>query len=161
LNAEPEKEHRWLDRLVGEWTYEGECSMGPGQPALKTTGVEVVRSLGGLWTIGEGEGDTPDGGTAKTVMTLGYDPQAKRFVGTFIASMMSYLWIYSGSLDESGKVLALDAEGPGFSGEGMGKYQDQIELVDDDHRVLTSRVLGENGQWNVFMTAHYRRKSPA
>jgi len=159
MNAEPQKEHRWLDRLVGEWTYEGECVMGPGQPPMKNHGVETVRSLGGLWTIGEGEGDTPEGGTAKTVMTLGYDPQAKRFVGTFIASVMAYLWTYSGSLDESGKVLVLDAEGPSFSGEGMGKYQDRMEFVDDNHRVLTSRALGNDGQWVVFMTAHYRRKA--
>src|SRR5688572_31098773 len=45
-----------------------------------------LRSLGGLWTVGEGSGDMPGGGTAKTIMTLGYDPQKKRFVGTFIRS---------------------------------------------------------------------------
>jgi hypothetical protein len=159
MHAEPQQEHRWLDRLIGEWTYEGECSMGPDLPPSKNQGVEVVRSLGGLWTIGEGEGEMPEGGTAKTVMTLGYDPKAGRFVGTFIASMMAHLWAYSGSLDESGKVLALDAEGPGFTGEGTAKYRDSIEFIDDDHRVLTSHALGEDGEWHLFMTAHYRRKT--
>jgi hypothetical protein len=157
MNTEPQKEHRWLDRLVGEWTFEGECSMGPDQPAMKNTGVEVVRSIGGLWTIGEGEYEMPEGGVGKSVMTLGYDPKAGRFVGTFIASMMTHLWVYSGSLD--GKVLVLDAEGPSFTGEGMGKYRDSIEFIDDDHRTLTSHALGENGEWQLFMTAHYRRKS--
>ena len=159
MNTEPQKEHRWLDRLVGEWTFEGECSMGPDQPAMKNTGVEVVRSIGGLWTIGEGENEMPEGGMGKSVMimSLGYDPKAGRFVGTFIASMMTHLWVYSGSLD--GNVLVLDAEGPSFTGEGMGKYRDSIEFIDDDHRTLTSHVLGENGEWQLFMTAHYRRKS--
>lgn len=158
MHAEPQQEHRWLDKLVGEWTYEAECVMGPDQPPSKHEGTEVVRSLGGLWTIGEGE--MPGAvGTAKSVMTLGYDPQAKCFVGTFIASMMAYLWIYNnGALDESGKVLALDAEGPSFSGEGTAKYRDSIEFIDDNHRVLTSRALGEDGEWTLFMTAHYRRK---
>jgi Protein of unknown function (DUF1579) len=159
MKAEPQQEHHWLDRLVGEWTYEGEASMGPDQPPAKNRGVEVVRSLGGLWTIGEGEGEMPEGGTARTVMTLGYDPKAGRFVGTFIASMITHLWIYSGSLDESGKVLALDAEGPSFTGEGTAKYRDSIEFLDDDHRVLTSHALGEDGRWHLFMTAHYRRKT--
>ena len=49
--------------------------MGPDQPPMKSTGVDVVRSLGGLWIIAEGEGEMPGGGTAKTIMTLGYDPR--------------------------------------------------------------------------------------
>ena len=72
--------------------------------------------------------------------------------------MMTFLWSYSGSLDESGKSLVLDAEGPSFTGNGTAKYQDRIEFVNDDHRVLTSQALGEDGQWHQFMTAHYRRK---
>lgn len=39
----------------------------------------------------------------------------------------------------------------------MGKYRDVIELVSDDHRTLTSHVLGDDGTWRKFMTAHYRR----
>jgi hypothetical protein len=156
--SEPQQEHRWLDRLVGEWTSESECSMGPDQPAMKTQGFEVVRSLGGLWIVAEGEGEMPGGGVAKSIMTIGYDPQSKRYVGTFIASMMSHLWIYNGSLDAAEKVLTLDADGPDFTGQKMAKYKDSIEFVDDDHRIMTSRVLGEDGTWNQFMTAHYRRK---
>jgi hypothetical protein len=160
MYAEPQQEHRWLNRLVGEWTSESECITGPDQPPMKGRGVEVVRSLGGLWTIGEGEGEMPDGGSAQTVMTLGYDPKGGRFVGTFIASMMTHLWTYSsGSLDPSGKVLTLDAEGPSFTGDGTAKYRDSIEFIDDNHRVMTSHLLGEDGQWLQFMTAHYRRKT--
>lgn len=160
MNEEPQREHRWLNRLVGEWTYEADCSMGPDQPPSTHQGVEVVRSLGGLWTIGEGEGEMPGGGTSKSVMTLGYDPKAGHFVGTFVASMMTHLWIYGGgAIDESGKVLALEAEGPSFTGEGTAKYRDSIEFHDDDHRTLTSHVLGDDGQWHLFMTAHYRRKT--
>ena len=32
MKTEPQKEHEWLQRLVGEWTYESECSMEPGKP---------------------------------------------------------------------------------------------------------------------------------
>jgi hypothetical protein len=133
--------------------------MAPGQPTAKNAGLEVVRSLGGLWTIGEGEAEMPEGGTARTVMTLGHDPRAGRFVGTFVASMMTNLWAYSGTLDEAGKVLTLDTEGPSLDDKGTTKYRDSIEFIDDNHRVLTSRALGEDGLWHVFMTAHYRRKS--
>jgi hypothetical protein len=92
-------------------------------------------------------------------MTLGYDPQKKRFVGTWVGSMMTWLWIYDGSLDAAQKVLTLSSDGPDFKVEGkLAKYRDVIEFKNDNHRVLTSHVLGEDGKWNQFMTAHYRRK---
>jgi hypothetical protein len=40
----------------------------------------------------------------------------------------------------------------------MAKYQDIITVESADHRILTARVLGEEGVWTSFMTAHYRRK---
>ena len=159
-SPEPRKEHQWLQRLVGEWTFEAECSMGPDQPPMKSTGKETVRSLGGLWTIGEGEGEMPGGGLCQSIMTLGFDPRTNRFVGTFIASVMTHLWPYDGTLDAGGKVLTLDSEGPSFSGDvTLSKYQDIIEFVNDDHRLLSSQVMGSNGEWVRFMSAQYHRKS--
>lgn len=158
-SAKPQPEHVWLQQLVGEWTYENEASMGPGQPPMKMQGTESVRSLGGLWVLCEGQGTTPGGSPATMIITLGYDPQKKRFVGTFVGSMMTYLWIYDGSLDADHKTLTLDAEGPSFADSTkMAKYQDIIEVVSPDHHILRSQFLGEDGKWNPFMTAHYRRK---
>jgi hypothetical protein len=159
MQVEPQQEHQWLQRLVGEWSVEGECIMGPDQPPSTHTGTETVRSIGGLWTMGEGQGAGPDGTSVTSIMTLGFDPQAKKFVGTFIASMMTHLWIYNGTLDPAGRVLTLDTEGPDFSGgPNLVKYQDIIEFVSDDHRILRSQLVGPDGKWIQFMTAHYRRK---
>ena len=160
MQAESQREHQWLHKLVGTWSMEGECSMGPDQPPMKSTATEVVRSIGGIWTIGEGEGTMPDSDVKMTsIMTLGFDPVSQRFVGTFVASCTTHLWIYSGgSLDAAEKVLTLDAEGPSFTGNGTAKYQDSIEFLDDDHRTLSSQIQMEDGQWVRFMTAHYRRE---
>jgi Protein of unknown function (DUF1579) len=153
MHAEPQKEHQWLQKLVGEWTTEADCSMGPDKPPETFRGTDSVRSIGGLWMVCEG-----GGGIATTIMTLGYDPQRKRYVGTFIGSMMTHMWVYDGELDHSGKVLTLDTEGPDFAVEGKTtKYKDIIEFKNDDHRVLTSNMLGDDGKWHQFMTAHYRR----
>jgi Protein of unknown function (DUF1579) len=159
MKSEPQKEHQWLQQLVGEWTYESDCIMEPGQPRSKFKGSERVRSLGGLWILAEGQGEMPGGGTATTVMTLGYDPQKQRYVGTWIGSMMTYLWVYDGEPDTAGRVLTLNAEGPHMVAEGkMARYKDVIEFKSEDHRVLTSHMLGDDGEWHEFMTANYRRK---
>jgi hypothetical protein len=158
---QPQKQHQWLARLVGDWTFESECNAGPDQPPMKYTGKETVRLLGELWTIGEMEGEMPGGGLCQSIMTLGYNPQTQRFVGTFIASVMTHLWPYNGSLDADEKVLTLDSEGPSFAGDGtMAKYQDIIEFLSDDHRTLSSQFLGPDGQWVPFMKATYRRVKP-
>lgn len=159
MQPEPQQQHHWLQQLTGSWTFESECNMGPDQPPGKFDGKIDTRSLGGLWIIGDGEGSMPGGGTSQTQITLGFDPQKNTFVGSFIASMMTHLWIYHhGVLDADEKVLTLDAEGPSFTGSGMAQYQDIITIVDANHHILTSRVQGDDGQWTHFMTAHYRRR---
>jgi hypothetical protein len=160
MKSEPHKEHDWLQKLVGEWTYEIEVKMGPDLSVEKATGIESVRSLwGGLWILAEAQGEMPGCGAATTMMTLGYDPQQQRYVGTWIGSMMTHLWVYDGELDAAEKVLTLASEGPSMTAEGrMARYKDAIEFKSDDRRVLTSHVLGDDGQWHQFMRANYRRK---
>lgn len=156
--TQPQKEHQWLQQLVGNWTFETECSMGPDQPTQKFTGRQTVRPMGGFWILCEGEGDVPEGGCNAMLITLGYRTDKSRFVGTFIGDMGDHLWIYDGSLDVGQKILTLDAEGPKFDGSGMGQYQDIIEIIDPDHYTLSSQILGDDGKWTRFMTAHYHRK---
>jgi hypothetical protein len=159
MKIEPLKQHEWLQQLLGEWTYESECVMEPGKPPETFNGSESVRGLGGLWVLCEGHGEMPGGGTPSMLMTLGYDPRQQRFVGTWVGSMMTHLWVYDGSLDAEEKVLTLNAEGPSCAGDGkLIKYRDVIELKGGDQRVLTSHMLDEDGEWRSFMTAHYRRK---
>lgn len=157
MKTEPTEEHGWLMRLVGEWSYTSDC------PAMESKNTppwsETVRPLGALWVTAQGRGDMPDGSPAQTQMTLGYDPVKQRFVGTWAGSMAAYLWVYEGTLDDSGTVLTLDTEGPDFmAGDGrMTRYQDIITLTADGQRSFTARVLGADGAWTTIMTADYRR----
>ncbi len=159
MQAEPQKEHQWLQKLVGNWTCETEANMGADRPPEKTTGTESVRSLGGLWVLAEGQGEMPGCGKAITMMTIGYDPQKQRYIGSWVGSMMSYLWLYDGELDAAKNVLILNSEGPSMTDEGkIGKYRDVIEFESDDRRVMTSHFLGDDGQWHQFMTVDYQRQ---
>lgn len=159
MTAQTLDEHRWLQRLVGDWTYEAEGDMGPDQPPVKSAGEETVRPIGELWVLCEGRGHMPDGTPATTLMTLGFDPERGRYVGTWIGSMMTKLWIYDGEADATGRILTLTSRGPDMTGKGGEiDYRDVIEWIDDDRRILRSMAQDEGGDWKAFMTAQYRRK---
>lgn len=157
-NAKPQKEHEFLQRLVGEWVMTaGHDGYDPEDPAQRFT--ETVRSIGGLWVIGEGSGGMPDGGRMTAVITVGFDPARGNFVGTWVGSMMTNLWVYKGWLDADGKTLTLEAEGPAFDGSGrMETYHDVMVLHDDDHRSFSGSVKQPDGSFKTFMTSEFRRK---
>lgn len=155
---EPTREHEWLLRLVGDWTMEGSCMMGPDQPPATLRGTESMRAIGKLWVVGEGQGEMPGGGTATNIITFGFDPRKGRFVGSFISSAMPMMWIYDGALDAAGEVLTLDCDGPDFTDPTRTlKYQDIVELTPDGRRLLRSRVQDTEGNWQQIMSAEYRR----
>lgn len=156
--APPQKEHEWLQKLCGEWSSEATCAMGPDQPEQVMKGSESIKPLGKLWILCEGKGEMPGGGDAHMRLTLGYDPVKKKFVGSWVGSMMTNMWVYEGELDPSGKVLTLNTEGPSMCGGGdMVEYRETIEVKSNDHRVFSSSMKGPDGKWATFMTCHYRR----
>lgn len=156
MHEQPQPEHAWLQKLVGEWTVEMVASMGPDQPPITHKGRERFRSLGGMWFVGESTYDMPDGAPSDMIMTLGFNAATKRYCGTFIGSMMSAMWIYDGACE--GDTLTLDTEGASFSGDGsIVPYQDIIKFQGDDVRTLSSQTKGPDGTWTRFMTATYRR----
>jgi hypothetical protein len=152
----PAAEHKWLQRLVGEWTSEGTMLMGPDQPPMNSTGTYSVKALGDVWIVGEMTGEMPGSGESSTsIISLGYDPEKEKCVGTFISEMMSGMWVYEGVL--KGDVMTLDTEGPSFTGEGRAKYQDIVEIKSDDEHTLSSQVQGDDGKWTPFMTMTFKR----
>lgn len=154
----PQKEHEWLKQLEGEWVTEIEAVMAPGQAPVKSKGSEVVRLLGGFWTVGELKADFM--GTPVTgITTLGYDQKTKKYIGSWVCSVDGHFWNYEGNVDASGKVLTLNTEGPDMTTPGkMVKMKDVIEIKDKDHKVLTSYMQGADGKWTQFMTMNARRK---
>lgn len=158
MHSEPRDEHRWLQQLIGEWRSEGGPLAESGAAAESYEGTERVRSIGDLWIVFEGRGEMPGGGEGTSLLTLGFDPENNRFIGTWVGSMMTHMWIYDGQLDPDRRVLTLESEGPDFVTEGKtARYRDVIEIMSEDHRTLSGIVQKDDGSWHKFMTTHYRR----
>lgn len=157
--ARPGPEHRWLERLVGEWEFTPPPPPDLPAPPGGSKLVQRFRSLHGTWVMGESDMPVPDGTMGTAIITLGYDPARGRFTGTWIGSMMNHLWVYDGVLDADRRVLSLETTGPAMDGSNrMQPYRDSVELVDDDHYVLRSAVQDDSGEWREFMAIDYRRR---
>ncbi len=156
MKVEITPSHRWLEKLLGDWTVTSEMTGPDGRPMPAWT--ERVRTMYGVWVVAETDAAMPGGNRAATMMTLGYDGARGRFVGTWVGSMMDHMWVYDGVLDEARKILTLDTEGPDFGNPGRrARYQDIVTFVDDDVRTLTSRQQQPDGGWKQIMSADYRR----
>ncbi len=160
MNAKSRKEHDWLRQLIGEWTA---VHLDPKNPeaevAPETAWTEHIRPIGDVWIIAESSGPMPGGSTGQMVVTIGYDTSKQQFVGTWIGSMMDMIWHYTGTLDESGRVLTLDTEGPTMDGSGrLVKMQDIIEIVDENEYIMRGRERRDDGSWNEFMRMRYTRR---
>lgn len=151
-------EHEWLKQLVGDWTVESEMWMAPGAEPERGSGREKVRSVGGLWAFGEGRATMHDGHEFEYYSMLGFDVSFKEYRGAWFASESSHLWKYIGEMSADKRVLTLNCEGPDMFRDGeTANYRDVIEIVDADHRTLSSYGQDENGNWQQFMKSSYTR----
>lgn len=152
----PGEDHKWLEQLVGTWTFESQMN-GEGEP-MKCSGTDTVRSLGGRWVVGDFKSEMPGVGPMNAVLTIGYNTETGKYQGTWIDSLTDHLWVYVGTLDATKKILTLEAEGPNMMdpSKGSTQYRDVIEIKSADHRTLTSSVLVD-GKWVEIVTAHYHK----
>lgn len=154
----PQAEHTWLKQFVGEWESVAEGKPAPDQPALTCQGTMKSRMLGDFWVTSEITNEMM-GTRIQAIQTIGYDVNSKKYIGTWVDSMLPHLWKYEGSVDATGKILTLEAEGPNFLTPGKSaKFRDIYEFKSKDHILMTSAMQGEDGTWVTFMTGNVRRK---
>ena len=157
MGTKPVKEHKWLEKLVGNWRTEAEMFMGPDQ-TVTSNGTETVKSVGGLWAFAEGKATMPGGGEMEYYVALGYDVSFKEYRGCKFMSASSHLWKFTGTLSPDGKTMTLDCVGPNMYKDGeTAKYREVIEIIDDNHRLYTSFGEDENGQMQQYMRAQHTR----
>ncbi len=153
----PAKGHEMLAQFAGDWEVEAKTEPAPGQEPIVCKGTESAKIVGGFWLVTHGEGDMM-GTKMQSILTLGYNPEKKKYVGTFLSSCDSTLWKYDGEMDASGKKLTLRTEGPlPTDPTKTGKYKEVLELVDKDHKTFTSYLIDENGKETKFVTMEYVR----
>jgi hypothetical protein len=123
---------------------------------MVSTGKETVRMVGNLWMVAESQVEISGMGQINAILTVGFDPTKNKFVGTWIGSPMTNLFVYEGDLDETRTILPLTTTGPKMMDPTKtATYQDVIEIKSSTERLFWSQMLGEDGQWHRLMTIKY------
>jgi hypothetical protein len=157
--ATPTKQHEWLRQFVGRWEATSDSANSGDGAAVAFEGTMEARMLGGLWVVNEVEMDM-GGSEMHGVQTIGFDEKTQRYVGTWVDSMMNHMWSYDGTVDSTGKILTMSADGPNMTDPSKtAKYRDVYEFKTPDQIVIQSSVQGDDGEWTVFMTGVLKRKA--
>lgn len=155
---QPTEHHAWLAQFSGDWVSEVELRCSPGQ-TMETTGRERIRMFGGFWMVSESTSDSKEM-PFSSIFSVGYDPAKERYIGTWIDTMTSRLWIYEGYVNEKGNILTLLAEGSCPTNPSKTRqYRERIEIVDRDHKIFTSSMQEDDGSWTTCVTVKARRYS--
>jgi Protein of unknown function (DUF1579) len=153
----PGPEHALLKRDVGVWDATVEMQGPPGTPASVSKGTETVSLMdGGLWQITEFKGEMmgqPFEGRGAT----GYDPNKKKYVGTWVDSMTTGLSLVEATLDPSKNVMTGTMEGTDPSG-AVTKMKEVTEWKDADNRLFTLYMPMPDGKEFPVMKITYKRR---
>lgn len=153
----PTKEHKVLMQDVGEWEIEGKMLMPTGFEKFKAE--EKVTAIGGFWTVSHYSADVLGG--LKGSSTLGYDPETKMYVGTWVDSFQPSPTKMKGKYDAKTKTMTFETMGVGMDGKPMpGKII--IKYNDDNSHTFTMMQQDPTGQTKEMvatMEMAYTRKN--
>ena len=146
--SDPPKGFDWLKQFEGKWAA---VSKTPGTEQVVGRGTMESKVLGKFWIENTHQAKMP---MAKftAIQTIGYNNKKERYTGNWIDSLTDYKWEYDGEVDESGKKIILNAEGPDWTDPSkMKDYRDIYEFKSPHEIVALSQIKNDDGEWETFM----------
>ena len=153
------EEHKGLATEVGEWDAEITLWYTPDAEPVKSKGMETNRMLGGVWLISDFEGEAA-GEKFQGHMQLGYDPQKKKYVGTWIDTMSPYLQTMEGDYDKATHTSTMLSKGVDIqtgkpsTSKNITRYEGEDAKTFEMHMPLE----GQEGKWWKMMEIKYKRR---
>jgi len=111
-----------------------------------------------MWLVSRFEGEAA-GMPFVGVGTSGYDPEKKKYVGTWVDTMTPHLMITEAEYDEEKKPLTGTAEGRDPHTKKPYTAKIVARYVDDDTRVFEMHMPGEDGKEFKMMEITYKRRA--
>lgn len=151
--------HKHLATEVGEWDAEVKMWHSADAEPMASKGSETNGMFGDFWLLSKFETDIA-GMKYAGRMQLGYDPQKKKYVGTWIDTMSPYLSTMEGTYDEKTKTSTMIATGVDvMTGKPTAsKMTTRIESEDEKVFEMFMPVEGKKDEWWKSMEIRYTRK---
>jgi len=149
-------EHEVLKADLGTWEATVESFMpGAAQPMV-SKGTETNTLVGGLWLVTDFKSEMM-GQPFQGHGVSGWDPNKKKYVGTWVDTMSTGLGLSESTYDSATKTMTGTFEGPDPSGQIM-KMKSTVVMKDPDTRVFTMSGPGPDGKDMTMMRITYKRK---
>ena len=154
----PGKQHEALKQLEGTWDAVARFMTEPGKPMAESKGVETASmGLGGFWLITEYKGEM-NGQPFTGRGSIGYDQQKQKYVGTWIDSSKSGLFLSEGNADDQGKLFTMIVQGHCDTQGKAITMKQLMEIKDKDSRKLTLLSPNPDGKDVTVGTIEYSRR---
>ena len=143
----PGKQHDHLKRLVGTWDAQTEFGKGT---------MTYQMGLGGLWLIGDFEGEF--GGMKFLGKGLDtYDSATKKYRSVWVDSFSTSPRTMEGDLDKDDKIMTMTGEGRGPDDKPV-KFKSITEIKDADTVNFSLLMVDKDGKEQPMVTITYKRK---
>ena len=154
--AQPTAEHKKLHENVGTWNVTCQYFWNPAEGPMETQGTETVEMLGEFWNVTRFE-TTIEGRPLIGRATIGYHPDEKTWVSTWIDSFNPRLYHFTGRYDEDGKVLTMHAKAPHPATGQMVDWRTTDEMLGPDEKRFEMFIGGPEGGEFKLASYHYQR----
>jgi hypothetical protein len=150
----------WVRQLIGSWDYRFATTQDSEYPGFTIIGRETVWPVGDVFVAMESQGNGSDGSQSHSLISLGFDPDKRRFFGAHVGSAVPTVFVYDGELTENGMALHLQTQGPAMTeGNTVDVYRDTLRILDAHTREQVLEVRDELGAWKEFARTRFTRIS--
>ena len=149
----PSEQHAILKKDVGTWDAEIKMWTAPGTEPMVSKGSETNEMFGEFWVMSKFSGNMM-GMEFSGRGTFGYDPNKKKFVGTWCDTMNPTMSFMEGTYDESTKTMTMKMSGGAMQGKNVTVHKD------DNTRIFTMYMLqpGTEDEYIKQMEITYKRR---
>jgi hypothetical protein len=154
MMPQPTAEHAQLAEHAGKWSVACQFFMEPGKPPMETAATETVEMVGQFWTISKYESDfmgMPFVGRA----TMGYEPNAQRWVSTWIDSCSPVLFSLTGQ--KKGDTIEMRGEAFSCMTSSVLMHRTTEKRISKNERIFEMFCTMPDGTEVKMMSNHYRR----
>jgi len=123
---------------------------------MVSKGTETNTLVGGLWLVTDFKSDMM-GQPFQGHGVNGWDPNKKKYVGTWVDTLSTGLGLSESTYDSATKTMTGTFEGPDPTGQIM-KMKAVTVLKDANTRVFTMSGPGPDGKDMTYMRITYQRK---